>query len=591
MDYEAIAQRYGAKPTSVELEELAKKYGAKSTTPEYDPSEGMSALEKGVAGFSKAYQDALLAAKQNVRLASTQDVEEMRRRDEPLMRHGSAKIGNLLGNAIMLAPTAVIPGAASVLGGAALGGMTGLLEPRGEKDNWAANVMTGGMFGAALPLAATAVRAGKSALEPFFQKGRERIVGRAFERFGGDETAAKIANSAGELVQGSKPTLAEATQDAGLATLQRSAAATDPLLAKAMAERELQNNAARVQALRSLGGEPGELAFHKAARETTADELYKRAFAEVASDSPWIKGELTQLMKRPAFVEALKDAQTLAANEGYRISKNGAFRKEDATLVLHYAKKALDDQIKVAGPQAQKGLIATRNKVVSLIESKDFSPSYREARDTFHRMSEPVNRMEVGQELAKRARVGENEMLDALGNPTLTPSRMSQAIRSGEDVVKAATKRSQPLEAVLTGEQMQLLKSLQDDLSRLNVARTAGKPVGSPTAQFLSSQNLLEQIAGPLGMPKSWSQSALLETALRPLDFAYKRAEPRVQEALAKALLDPEEAKRIMVLLQAQQAGLLGRLSQGGPFIAPPLSGLLAMQGPALLSATANSPE
>lgn len=560
--------------------------------PKYDPSEGMSELEKGVAGFSKAYQDAFLAAKQNVRRASTQDVEEMRRRDEPLMRHGSAKLGNLLGNAVMLAPTAVIPGAASVLGGAALGGMTGLLEPRGEKDNWAANVMTGGMFGAALPLAATAFRAGKSALEPFFQKGRERIVGRALERFGGDDAAAKIANAAGELVPGSRPTLAEATQDAGLATLQRSAAATDPMLAKAMADREMQNNAARVQALKALGGEPGELAFHKASRDATADELYKRAFAEVAGESPYIKAELTKLMKRPAFTQALKEAQTLAANEGLRLGKGGAFKPEDATKVLHYTKMALDDQIAAAGPQAQKGLIATRDKVVSLIESKDFSPSYREARDTYKRMSEPINRMEVGQELARRANLNdETALLDAMGNPTLTPARLSQTLRAGEDVVREATKRSQPLESVLTSEQMQTLKALQQDLSRLNVARTAGKPVGSPTAQFLSSQNLLEQIAGPLGMPKSWSQSALLETALRPLDFAYKRAEPRVQEALAKVLLDPEEAKRIMVLLQAQQAGLLGRMSQGGPFIAPPLSGLLAMQGPALLSATANSPE
>lgn len=560
--------------------------------PQYDPSEGMSGLEKGMAGFSKAYQDALLAAKQNVRLASTKDVEEMRRRDEPLMRHGSAKIGNLLGNAVMLAPTAVIPGAASVLGGAALGGMTGLLEPRGEKDSWASNVMTGGMFGAALPLAATAFRAGKSAVEPFFQKGRERIVGRALERFGGDDAAAKIAQSAGELIPGSKPTLAEATQDAGLATLQRSAAATDPMLAKAMADREMQNNAARVQALRSLGGDAGELEFNKAARSATAQELYTKAFAEVAGDAPYIKSQLTQLMKRPAFVQALQEAQTLAANEGMRVGKGGAFKPEDATKVLHYAKMALDDQIAAAGPQTQKGLIATRDKVVSLLESKNFSPSYREARDTFRRMSEPINRMEVGQELSRRARVGENEVLDALGNPTLTPSRMSQAMRSGEDVVRTATGRAQPLDAVLSGEQMQLLKNLQDDLSRLNVARNAGKPAGSPTAQFLSSQNLLEQIAGPLGMPKSWSQSALLETAARPLDFAYKRAEPRVQEALAKALLDPEEAKRIVMLMQAQQAGLLGRMSAGGPFIAPPLSGLLAMQGPAALSAlTANSPE
>lgn len=541
-----------------------------------DPTEGMSGFERFAAGAGKALTDIGLGAKQLVGLASEKDVDEKRRLDAALMNTGMGKAGNITGNIGAMVPLAILPGAATVPGAALYGAAMGAVEPRGEADSLGGNMTRSALLSAFVPAAVAGYKGAKSLAEPFYQGGRDKIAARTLERFGGPDVQQKVSNAAGELIQGSKPTLAEATQDAGLATLQRSSVASDPRLAAALAEREMQNNAARVQALKSLGGEPGQLEFATAARSATAEELYQRAFSEVAGESPYIKSELTKLMKRPAFTQALKEAQTLAANEGLRLGKGGAFKPEDATKVLHYTKMALDDQIAAAGPQAQKGLIATRDKVVSLIESKDFSPSYREARDTFRQMSRPVNQMKTGQELAKRAKIGESEMLDALGNPTLTPAQFTRALRSGEDVARAATGRKQPLSSVFDQQQMQLLENLQADLSRLNVSRNAGKPMGSPTAQYLSSQNLLQQIAGPLGMPASWAEGTLLRNAIRPVDFAMKRAEPDVQEALAKALLDPKEAERVLNLLLAQQAGLLGKISKRGPYLSGPLSGLLA---------------
>lgn len=541
-----------------------------------DPTEDMSGFERFAAGAGKALTDIGLGAKQLVGLASEKDVEEKRRLDAALMKTGMGVAGNVVGNLGAMAPLAILPGAATVPGAALYGAAMGAVEPRGEGDSLGGNMTRSGLLSAFVPAVVAGYKGAKSLAEPFYQGGRDKIAARTLERFGGPDVQQKVSNAAGELIQGSKPTLAEATQDAGLATLQRSAYASDPRLSAALDMRQFENNAARVQALKSLGGEPGQLEFATAARNATAEELYRRAFAEVAGESPYIKSELTKLMKRPAFTQALQEAQTLAANEGLRVGKGGAFKPEDATKVLHYAKMALDDQIAAAGPQAQKGLIATRDKVVSLIESKDFSPSYREARDTFRQMSRPVNQMQTGQELAKRSRIGDNELLDALGNPTLTPARFTQAMRSGEDITKAATGRKQPLSSVFDQQQMQLLENLQADLSRLNVSRNAGKPMGSPTAQYLSSQNLLQQIAGPLGMPTSWAEGTLLRNVVRPVDFAMKRAEPDVQEALAKALLDPKEAERVLMLLTAQKAGLLGKMSQGGPYLSGPLSGLLA---------------
>jgi len=538
-----------------------------------DPTEGMSGYEKFAAGMGKALTDIGLGTRQLFNLASKEEVEEKRRLDAALMKTGAGMAGNIAGGVGFMAPLAIIPGAATIPGAALAGAALGAVEPVGEGDSRAGNVMRGAALSAAVPAAIAGYRGAKSLAEPFYQGGRERITGRALQQFGGDDVASKVANATGELVPGSKPTLAEATQSAGLSTLQRSAYATNPRLKDAMDARELANNAARVQALRSIGGEPGRLEFFEASRNAVADDLYKKALAEVPDSTPWIKGEVTQLMKRPAFVDALKKAQTLAANEGYRLGKAGKFLEEDATRILHYTKEALDDMIVVAPKNEQKGLRAIKDKVVSLIESKDFSPSYREARETFRNMSRPINQMQIGKELEKRAL---NNMDDALGNPTLTPARYSNVLKSGEDVVAKATGRKQALDRVLDPEQMALLENLRKDLSRLNVSRTAGKALGSPTAEYLSSQNLLQQIAGPLGMPKSWAESTLLRSAVRPMDWAMKRAEPDVQEVLAKALLDPNEAQRLLMLLEAQNAGLLGQMSARLPYISAPLSGLLA---------------
>lgn len=542
--------------------------------PKVDPTEGTSFGRRALEGAGKAFWDIGRGVQQLVGNVPRAEIDEERRLAEPLMKTGGGITGNILGNLAAVAPLAVIPGAATVPGAFASGAALGAIEPLGADDKRGQNVLRAAALSAVVPAATTAYRGAKSLAEPFYKGGRDKITGRTIERFAGDDAMQKIQNAAGELVPGSRPTLAEATQDAGLATLQRSAVAADPRLAKAIDTRDLQNNAARVQALRSIGGDEGELAFHKASRETAAKELYGRAFGEAPADTKWIKGEITKLMKRPGFVSAMKDAQEIAANEGLRLGKGGKFLEEDATRILHYTKMALDDKIALATGNSQRALIDTRNKVVSLMESKDFSPSYREARDTFKQMSGPINRMEVGKELEKRAL---NNVDDALGNPTLTPAKYANVLKGGDDVVGAATGRPRALADVLEPAQVEMLENLRKDLSRLNVSRTAGKAMGSPTAQYLSSQNLMQQIAGPLGMPASWAESTILRSAARPVDWAMKRAEPDVQEALGKALLDPEEAKRVLLLLQAQQVGLLGKMNRAGPYLSGPLGGLLAV--------------
>jgi DNA modification methylase len=83
-------------------------------------------------------------------------------------------------------------------------------------------------------------------------------------------------------------------------------------------------------------------------------------------------------------VDALKDGQRLAMNLGVKVSPKNP---ENSTEILHYTKLALDDKIAALAAKEGTGndvraLTGIRDKLVSLIESKDFSPSYREARDS-----------------------------------------------------------------------------------------------------------------------------------------------------------------------------------------------------------------
>jgi hypothetical protein len=78
----------------------------------------------------------------------------------------------------------------------------------------------------------------------------------------------------------------------------------------------------------------------------------------------------------------------------------------------------------------------------------------------------------------------------------------------------------------------------------------------------LASQNLLRQTLGPTGMPQSWSENALLQTFMRPVQFGMQAAEPRIQQALADILLDPARARQALAAATpAQRSALMQALA------------------------------
>jgi hypothetical protein len=114
---------------------------------------------------------------------------------------------------------------------------------------------------------------------------------------------------------------------------------------------------------------------------------------------------------------------------------------------------------------------------------------------------------------------------------------------------------------VMEPDQVQLLRQIASEVDRTGAVARAGNGPGSATAQRMASQNILRQLVGPTGLPESWAESALANTLIgKPFNLLYGGvAEPRIQQALAEAVLDPVAARQA---LQAAQQATSPRLPQ-----------------------------
>jgi hypothetical protein len=527
-------------------------------------TDGMDAWDKGFAGGGKALYDMARGLGQLVGVGSREDFDQVKKQDADLMDTGWGMAGNVAGNVIpaLAMPASTLPRAL------ATGAGLGFAQPVGTDDSRVLNAMIGGAAGAAVPAGMAAARGGR---EPVVAP--QRAAARMLQQFADDPQAMRLAiQRAGKsAIPGYERTLAQVVQQPGISSLERGVMNQPGPLQKSMTDRGMQNNAAVANELDDLAGRGGKAEYFKASRETVANELYERAFAEVPGDTKWIKGEVTKLMQRPAFVSALKDAQELALDSGIKVSPKNP---ENATQLLHFTKMALDDKIEAAvragNGNKSRALIDTRDKLVSLMESKDFSPSYREARDTFKNMSGPINEMELAEQLRAK---GMPAMADVTGSAPgkLYADGMARELRSlGPQFNRASPE--------FKGRVGGLMKELEGRAR----AEGLGKPTGSPTAQYLTTQNLMRQIAGPLGIPAGFAEKTGASLMATPfvgsaLQWAGKGSEQRLQQELAEFLLNPANAGKAMDLINRQPGAVGRRAQQAMPYLpALGVSGMFA---------------
>lgn len=571
-----------------------------------DPTEGMSTTDKALAGVGKAFADVgrgagqLIPVRRNGSwqpLVTREDVAESRRLDEPLMNTTAGKWGNIGGNVALLAPTAMIPGAATIRGGAMIGAATGALAPSESTGETLGNIGLGALAAPAANLvgrgAAATLSAGRALLDPLTQAGQQRIAANTLRSFATDPAkAAANLRGARELVPGSAPTMAQAADDVGLAQLERTLA-NNPETGSILGDVYAQQRAARLGAIQGIAGDAGKREAAVQARSAAASPLYQQATGAVYQ----VDDQLANLLNRPVIKQAMNRAKTLAENQGrpFQFETGKAAQPAQMSSVLgangqpvmlapatagnqarqitgqglQDLKMALDDMLMdpasgIAGSEV-RNVQNLRGQMVDWMEKAN--PDFKAARQTFAQKSTPINTMDVAQALMEKLQPA----LSRYGATTKEHAdAYAKALEAAKDTVKKATGINKPIDAVIDKEANRLLESIAKDLGRKVRAEDMGRSVGSNTAQNLASQNLLRRALGPTGLPQSWAESGFLQTLLAPYSGINRLAgtEGKVLGLLADAAQNPSTAARLLEMQAPQQSrGLLQLMAPMSPAI------------------------
>jgi hypothetical protein len=551
-----------------------------------DPTEGMSTTQRTLAGVGKAFVDMgrgvgqVIPTRRNGQwepLVTRADIEESRRLDAPLMNTTAGRVGNIGGNVALLAPTALIPGAATIRGGSMIGGIAGALAPSTSTGETLGNIALGAVAAPAANLvgrgASATWQAGKALVDPLTQAGQQRIAANTLRSFASDPTrAAANLQSARSLVPGSMPTMAQAADDVGLAQLERTLA-SNPETGSILGDVYGSQRAARLAAIQGIAGDPTKREAAVAARQAAAGPLYKQATNAVYE----LDSGIQSLLNTPIGRQAVQRAEQIAKNNQrpfqFVTESSAPFKgvggaapqtKTQVTgQALQDIKMAFDDllQPNVMGGISKSEATAAgniRGKMVDWMES--VNPDFRAARQTFARESVPINTMDVADALMKKlqpalARYGATTKEQA--------SAYAQALEAAKETVKKSTGINKPIDAVIDQKAKELLENIAKDLGRKVKAEDMGRAVGSNTAQNLSAQNLLRRTLGPTGLPQSWAESGFLQTLMAPYSALNRAAgtEGKVLGLLADAAQDPQLAARLLMQEAPVQRGLLGQVA------------------------------
>lgn len=532
-----------------------------------DPTAGMSNFEKFSAGAGKAIVDTGRGLGQMVGLVSRDDIANSRKRDAALMDTGAGMAGNIVGNVAVNAPLAMLPGANTVTGGALIGATSGLIQPSASTNETLMNMGLGGSAGAAVPLVVNALKAGKSVIEPLYEGGRNKIVGRALrEAAGGKESeVVQALRTNKSSVPGVQYTAAEAADNAGIAAMQRASGAVSPHVTVATTERQAANNAARVSALEDMAGTQGKRSFFDSSRKDAAEQLYEASYKSAPSwgrdattgqfltksQQAGRKSEVTKLMNTPSMQDAWQRAQRMMADDiNSGRAPEAAF---DSVRAMDYTRRALSDMVSEAQGNQQRILIGLRDRLDTTLKS--LSPKYIEAKNTFAEMSRPITEMDVVQEVVSKA--------GSKLNGNLRPESYARAL--SDDTARSATgMRTATLDKTVSPENLATLNAIKDDLVRQQFAQSAGRGPGSDTVQKLAYANMMNQS----GLP-NWVRAVgqpLGSIGQSVGKIVYGDANKEMAERLAMALLNPHETADLMVgsMVNPKLQALVDGLKRGG---------------------------
>jgi hypothetical protein len=344
----------------------------------------------------------------------------------------------------------------------------------------------GGLLGGATPMvAAGAKNLGQSlwnAAKPVVQPGR--FVGEGLAgAMDPAEAAAAAQNIRGaqQFVPGSLPTTAQVAQTPVMVQTEK-AAGNIPAFKSAAAQRAIDNNDARWQALMGVAQTPEALAAANQARAAAAQPLYDAAHQATAN----VGRGFVNFAQRPAVQQAMQQADQLARNEGVQLKWPTPDDRAISGQALDYTNRALGDMIGAAQRAGNNQQARALTEAQSYLKSwtQTYVPGVRQAAQKYAQMSVPINTMEAGQAIANG--LGTRAM-NAGGAPEiqLTPYR------------SALTSAMKNAEFGIDPNALNSLQGIGQDLQRATVSNSIRSP-GSDTAYNLAAQGwLARQLYGP----------------------------------------------------------------------------------------------
>ena len=411
-----------------------------------------------------------------------------------------------------------------------------------------AGLVAGTLTPMGLEVARAVPRTVSALVQPFFKSGRERVVGDTLRRLSSDPaTAMSNLDDVAEYVPGSRPTTAQVARDPGLLIAERGMPA--PFGARS-AELASRNNAARDALLDALGGDDASIAAVKTARDAAAKPLYTQANERlVPADAT-----LNDLFRRPAMRSAIARARKLAENAGEELvigrdiparqvetgvvdAAGRAITRETAMQAaqytgkgLHYVKLALDDLINDPsagiGNNERAAIVGIKRQYLDWLDKA--IPEYGQAREGYAAASRPINRMELVQDIRRRAAA---PTPDFAGNSVLSPAKWGRLV----------TSRADEIGKTLDPAQQRQVAAITADLDRSALSANTGRAAGSNTFQNLSTAYVIGRALQGRG-----SGNTVIESLMRPLGWLYKLPEAQAQDLLVDAMLDPAIATKLM---------------------------------------------
>lgn len=475
------------------------------------------------------------------RQAMERKVADRRDIDKDLMSTGAGLAGNVTGTlAQLLTPGLAARGTTAaplllpttVRGNVAQGVVFGSAQPATSGADVAQNAAmggAGGLLGAAVPkLIGGSVRAAKSLVAPFTQRGAEGAAARVVQGFA--EDPARLLVRQPSAVPGVQRTLAEETLDPGIAQLQRTVAAREGATFDSMRR---SNNAARVGAIRQFAGDEADVAAAEAARDGAAMPLLRQAEGVTGVDTQPVRELVQQTIEsnasRPTVRDAVRDVQAALNEAG------------DDVASLYNLRKYIDDMLqgRVGGDQgyaraASRELQGVKGTLDQQMEAA--SPEFGQYLDLYRSGSAPINRMQTGQELLRR---GSGGIADpTTGLEVLTPAKFGQQVRNLDQVAASATGFGKARAAtVLQPADMTTIGSVNDDLARQAFTDTAARGSGSDTFQKLMTNGDILGAAQEIGLSVPGAGA---------LNMLGRAGRDRVNRQLVSILTDPAAAQDIL---------------------------------------------